>query len=406
MNTNTLSNVLATGLGVAMMFPAVASADQDRVSATEKGSLLVFPTVEVIYGADYAHKDTVIQLTNDDNNPVDVQMYFVNGDGCCFTDVRISLTANQPVYWKASTGLPAAGGISPWSILDNECAFGAPADIRSDTKVYGFIVAWAVDAENKAIRHDHLAGNATIFNFDRDYAWGYNAYAFQGLDTFDGSDGDLVIGEGADYAPGFAMLLMNFFAHGSTALSVDGYVTAETLTKLTLLPIDWDFRQETAGPPYTKAHMDVWNMNEVKLSGAYACVDCWRQDYTDDLDGADHFNVENLQTDVGKVRIEGLASQLCPPFTDAWGHTITSAPHSLLGVAKTAIKVDGSNFGAVGHELFGMGTEGGSLMYDPGTGPVPTGPGNYGSYSNFPSKNVWQQQRPRQQNTRTTRSLR
>jgi len=358
MGRNTLVSLLAAGACATMLTTTTASAEQDRVSATEKGSLLVFPKVTVTYDVDLAVEDTFISLTNDDNYPVDVQMYFVNGDCCNFTDVRISLTANQPTYWAASSGQPAAGGISPWSIID--CDEG--------NTVRGFIVAWAVDADNYPIRHDHLAGNAVVASYVDGLAWEYNAYAFQGLADFDGADGDLEIG--VDYAPGFAMLLLNFYAEGSMALSQPEGTSVETMTDLTLLPLHFDFRQETDGPAYTKAHMDVWNMNEVKLSGAYACLDCWRQDYLNDLDGAEHFDVANLQTDAGKARIDGLASQLCDE-PDA----LTSA-QSLLGVSATYYLMNGVTSAASGKNLVGMGTENGVLMYDTGTDPVPTDTGD------------------------------
>jgi len=60
----------------------IALAPNDRTSTSEKGSLLVFPKVELRWDATgtLLLQDTFIQLINDYPEDVQVQMYFVNGD--------------------------------------------------------------------------------------------------------------------------------------------------------------------------------------------------------------------------------------------------------------------------------------------------------------------------------------
>ena len=54
---------------------------QDRVSATEKGSLFFFSKVEIRWDRDCELiQDTFLSLTNDYPKDVRVQMYFINGD--------------------------------------------------------------------------------------------------------------------------------------------------------------------------------------------------------------------------------------------------------------------------------------------------------------------------------------
>ncbi|MCB9850982.1 MAG: hypothetical protein H6817_09805 [Phycisphaerales bacterium] len=62
--------------------PAALLAANDRGSASEKGSLLIFPKVELRWNAlgDTLIQDTFIDLTNDYPGDVHVQMYFINGD--------------------------------------------------------------------------------------------------------------------------------------------------------------------------------------------------------------------------------------------------------------------------------------------------------------------------------------
>jgi hypothetical protein len=62
---------------------ALMGAGQDRVTASEKGSLLFFTKVEIRWSGDAGFplvQDTFISITNDYPQDVQVQMYFVNGD--------------------------------------------------------------------------------------------------------------------------------------------------------------------------------------------------------------------------------------------------------------------------------------------------------------------------------------
>ena len=138
MGRKSIVSALACGVCATVLLPQAAQAAQDRVSATEKGSVFIFSKVEVIYDTSgNVVQDTFLQLTNDNNQPVDVQMYFVNGDdpadldqdGICeepgwnWIDNRISLTANQPAYWSAASGL-GTFGLSPWQVLDPDGPVG------------------------------------------------------------------------------------------------------------------------------------------------------------------------------------------------------------------------------------------------------------------------------------------
>jgi hypothetical protein len=402
MGRKSIVSALACGVCATVLLPQAAQAAQDRVSATEKGSVFIFSKVEVRYeSSGEIIADTFLQLTNDNNEPVDVQMYFVNGDdpvyseddpstpgdesceleqpGWNWIDNRISLTANQPTYWSAATGLGSNIALSPWQVLDPE---GPGREFEGVDGTYyairGFIVGWAVDADNNEIQFDHLAGTATLINYNQGSAWEYNAWSFQGLSVT--GDGEINL-DGVEYAPAYALLLYNFFAD-ELALEVEASAVEviDVYSFLTLHAVSADLRQETEGPVLTKAHMDVWNQNEVKFSGAYRCIECWDQFSISDT-GAQHMNRFFLQTDVGKTRIDGLASQLCDrPETDCDGGNDSEAA-AILGVAHKLIDINGS-YAEAGGNLFGMGTENALIQYDPGTAPVPTGPANFDSKLN------------------------
>jgi hypothetical protein len=352
-----------------------------RCGCTEKGSLLVFSKIELRWDAQgNVVQDTFVQITNDYPADVDVQMYFINGDeplppqgeerphpGWNWVDNQITLTSNQPLYWSALTGQPA--GVSPFTVLDPGFPPGRPDPDGSGERVLrGYILAWAVNADLEEIRWNHLFGLVDLVNYTRGFSWEYPPCAFQVLDPNIpnggelGSPGELRL-NGSEYRQVCDLLLYNFQAAGSAAFSGPSLVVADP--DLTLHLVDADLRQETEGPVTTKAHFEVWNENELKLSGAYRCITCWDQTLLRNYGVPNHFLINTLQTDVGKARIDGQASQLCPLSVDA----------ALLGVQARFFAINaGEAFAGSGGILFGMGTESAVIQYDVGGGP-PESPG-------------------------------
>jgi hypothetical protein len=350
-------NRIAAGLCIAMV---VASASaQDRVSASEKGSVLIFPKVELRWNAaGDLIQDTFISITNDQNQAVNVHMYFVS-EACTNVDNDILLTRNQPSWWSAFSGLPK--GVSPFTVL------GAPIpdpEGTGDEILRGYIVAFAVNADIEQIRWNHLFGEATIVNYADGTAWEYTAYAFQAIE---GQEGD-VVGtpgmldlDGVFYDAGFNRLLLNFFAAGSTAFSGGGAVVTHD-TDLTLLILDQDLRQDNDGPFTTKAQFYIWNENEVGFSGMEYCITKWDESLLSARGG--HFLVGNLQTNKGYARIDGMASQVCDVY-DMSGQPVTiSTDHSLLGVAAKILTFNGVDVATAGTHLVGSGTESAYIKYD------------------------------------------
>jgi hypothetical protein len=280
----------------------------------------------------------------------------------------IELTANEPTYWSAATGLPK--GVSPFPVLDPGSPPGRPTPCCEGAGlrycVRGFVIAFAVDPLGRAIRWNHLKGDAVIIDYAQNTAWEYNAYSFAALI---GANGDrlptpnVLRLDGIEYAQGYDQLLMDFYAVGSAALS--GPSTQVTVdTDLTLMPLLMDFRQETVGPVTTKASFDIWNMNEVKFSGTDLCVTCWDQRLLSKYGLPNHFLLGNLQTDKGRARIDGIASNVVCP---------TPAPllqaASLLGVVAKELTFDGIVAGRAGTNLHGIGAQSGAIRYDTGAPP-------------------------------------
>jgi hypothetical protein len=387
MGHKTIVGTILCGVVATLLMPASVSAQpvQDRVSGTEKGSLLIFPKVEVRWDdSGFVTQDTFISLTNDYPGAVDVQMYFVMGDpylgpedpgwNCAgleyWSDVKITLTPNQPTYWSALTGLGYPGpAVSPWTVLD-PIGPGRPNLEEPGRYLRGYIIAFACDSETgQEIQWDHLAGNGTIVNYQYGYAWEYNTFAFQTQGSGVTPDGALYL-DGNEYARCFEYLLLNFQAVGSVAYSNPGGVLVFSDTDLTLLTLGIDLRQNWEELVGTKANFLIWNQWEAQFSGAHRCVWVWDQALFSRYDSPNHFLKQFLQTDQGKARFKGVASddncQFDPdcPTRDA----------PLLGVAAKMLYFDGVLSAAAGSNLFGMGFDDTAVIrYEPSGPPPPQG---------------------------------
>ncbi len=274
-------------------------------------------------------------------------------------DNIVTLTANEPAYWSAATGLPK--GVARWQTLDPADEGQGPGrpdpDDPSQRYLRGFVVAFAIRQVpvGDEIRWNHLAGDATIVNYREQHAWQYATPAFQVIDEFahgaaTGTPGDLLL-DGTEYAEHGAMLLLNFIASNSDAYSGGG-IGALHDTALTLMPLAGDFRSDTVGPRTTKATFDIWNQNEVKFTNLDQCVSCWSSTRLSRSPLPNHFLMHSLHTDAGKARIDGVTSGLCAP--DEAFET------ALIGVA-TRLIAPGI---VTGHNLFDIGRESGRIRYD------------------------------------------
>ncbi len=285
--------------------------------------------------------------------------------GWNWTDLVISLTGSQAAYWSAFSGQPGPGGaaVSPFTILDpsnDPTSPGRPADDGTTDRVLrGFIYAWAVDYQNREVSWNHLHGNATIVNYRDGTAWEYNAWSFQ--DAENRPAGTLLLPpygqldlDGVEYAPAYDQLQLDFLASGSMAFTGGGgpFAGAVTVdTRLTLHPVPADLRQENEGVVTTKANFVIWNEDETQLTSLHRCITCWDQTLLSLYAVAgNQFLLENLQTDKGRARIDGIAGiNDCGPAAQA-------AP--LLGVAAKYLSFSGGGtFDAAGTNLVGLGTE-------------------------------------------------
>ncbi len=354
-----------------------------------KGSLLAFPAIEVKWDVrGQVIQDTLVQVTNDSSEEVFVQFYMVNGDepipdgpindghpGWNWADCQILLTPDQPTYWSAATGLPA--GCQPFSVLDDGVPPGrTDPEAGFGTRVLrGFLLGWAVNAAGQEISWNQLSGSATQINYTDSWSWEYPATAFRAINTQMGAMTDQIPGvlrlDGFEYEAGPDRLLFNFNAVGARFRNGLNVATAVD-TDLTLMLLTNDLRQDNFGPVTTKAKFDIWNLNETRLSGTEICITCWDQTLLSDYGVPNNFKVENLQTDVGKARIDGMSSQVCDENCNDneprdGEDYICSQEASLLGVAQKIFRIgnfQNGSLSAAGTSLINMGSQSGTIWYD------------------------------------------
>jgi hypothetical protein len=372
----------------AFVVVAASPAAAQRVSASHKGSLLVYPKIELKWNAlGGVVQDTFVTILNDYPDDVFVHWYFVNGDppldpilagdpptpvepghpGWNWVNCVTVLTQNEPAYFSALSGLPA--GCQPFTTLDNAGGVVGRLDPEAadgSRVLRGYAIAYAVDRFGNEISWNHLSGSAALVNYAHTTAWEYNAFAFQATaplyaETDTASRGTLNL-DGLEYDIVFDKLLFDFYTVGSMAMSGGG-ASVMLDTDLTLLPMLIDVRQDSEPPVVTKAHFDIWNQNEDGFSGTTRCVTCWDQTLLSNYELPNHFMMATIHTDKGKARINGVQSTLCDYSEEA----------PLLGVAAKILAFSGVNVAHAyaGMTLVGQGTQIGVIQADivdmPGT---------------------------------------
>ncbi|TWT44628.1 hypothetical protein RAS1_10430 [Phycisphaerae bacterium RAS1] len=289
----------------------------DRVTANEKGSVLIFPKIELRWmQIDSEYKlvqDTFIHLTNDFTDAVDVQLFFMLGDppaagepGWMRMSNVITLQPDEPAFWSASTGNPK--GVAPFTYLDPGSPPGRIDPEGSGQRVLrGYMIAFAVNNAGEQIRWNHIVGTTSIVNYQHGAVWEYAAYTFQALIGSNGA----VVGtpgtinlDGIQFSNGMHKLLLDFQTAGSQGLSCPE-LCATVDTDLTLAMIDVDLRYGGAQPYTTKLEVQVWNEEGVEFSGPAPTFTLWKEVLLSELGGA--FDKGCVGTDGAKARIDGVA---------------------------------------------------------------------------------------------------
>lgn len=344
---------LILALAAVFLFGLTSMVFAKPATTSGKGSLLVWPKIEV-----EGDKDTIIRISNDDKNDVNLKCYWIGKDSSGdwkWQDFTIVVTKFQPVWFSAKSG-------------NGMASFRFPVDVEPFPYDEGELKCFAVnDTAANEIRHNHLGGEAVVFDSSAQYAYEYNAWRFARIEatsapgvpqpTVDPADGQLNL-DNWEYDACPQWVIHNFFAPGSVINTGQGEVAFPD-TDLAVSLCKEDVSQD-GSEITTKLRYTIWNENEFKRTGATTCVTCWFEDFLSNI--SEKFTRPNLATDMGRVRIEGIASSVCdvPDEPDTGeNEEVISVDSPVISVAIK--KIDIGNTGSVNAVAASTATTAGTI---------------------------------------------
>lgn len=320
-----LSGVMALA-GGAMMMAGSAVAD---VSSTNPAAILVFPKLVV----DSANNtDTLIQVSNTANRPVNVRCFYVNANGRCSappfdicnpyapndcgslsfcvpgwqeTDFAFRLTSKQPIAWTLGVGrpdLPLANSPGPRGEFNSGSIPPSP-----DDPMIGELKCVEVDDDERPTDTNSLKGEATVMSYDGGIdARGYNAIGIQAIENANNRDNNLILGVEYNGCPNI-LILDHFF--DDAVVPTAGNETVRT--EVTLVPCSQDFNFQAPQP--VVAQYLVFNEFEQRFSTSRS-VTCFQEIALSDIDtrigpSDDRFSIFNVAvqgTLTGQTTVRGV----------------------------------------------------------------------------------------------------
>lgn len=358
----------------AALCSGAALADQNIAAVSHKGSLLIFPEINVDpkFGA-----NTIIEISNDQTTSVHIECSYVN-QAKGRVDFDFNLSGKGTASWEVLTGV----GENEGSVL-NVPLFPTGGSFPNGTPGFtvdparGELICFAVDqAGQNQIAYNHLTGTATevddaiktsvlqaSFRYD---AWSFiarsatiNVGASDG--TVQGTPGNLQLtGGGAGTYDGCPLYNVASFMPNVSTLPSSGLETFDN--GLSVVSCNQDLRQDFI-LHITKLQFTIWNSRESSFSGTYQCVDSVA---AVDLSPANpnlvvptNFNFTVLGTNDARFQVQGVASTQCPV-------PVPSENAGLLGVLTSSVGFPGTTATAVlGSTTFDIGLVSGFVLWDP-----------------------------------------
>ena len=330
-----------------------ALAAQNVANTAQKGSLLIFPLIDVRAGT-----NTIIRIANDANAAVDVKCYYVNQTKFR-NDFAFKLTKKQAVTWDAVNGISDPfGNLQPFPTALGPVVTGPYAG----NPLLGELICFAVNAAGSAqISHNHLSGTATVVSGPGAYeynSWNFTARGVpQGRPV--GIPGRLDL-TGADHAYD-ACPLYNIVHFSPTRLN--GVLNDQRIGVSTCAQ---DLRQDFT-PHFTKLQVNFWNAHEVKFTGAWECSNSTDSFLLSELDVLpQNASRRILGTSTAHAQIRGVASTQCP-FSEHVGIVAVSAR------VQVAAGVETPGHGTTANHA-GASPIPGYVLWDPQDDSVPEAP--------------------------------
>jgi len=285
------------------------------VSTTNPAAIVVFPKLRVETTDPFRKIDTIVQLTNTADNPVNVRCFYVNANGHCSndptaicdprgtpadtvtschtlfaaclpgwqeTDFSFTLPAKQPIFWTVRQGLPTLPldfNLPPGSVTKQFNTGSIPP--ASEDPFIGELKCIEVGDDELPIDSNDLKGEATIEEIDRGLtppgaavdggnshsgiglgvtldSRSYNAIGIQAIPGANDRDNVLVLGVEYNACPN--ILVLDHFFDDAFEPATEHRVT----TDITFVPCSEDF--EFQFPITTTVQFLVFNEFEQRFS--------------------------------------------------------------------------------------------------------------------------------------------
>lgn len=384
---------LATATSVAALFAASSAfAAQNVANTSQKGSLLIWPAINVDHTNPSNPMDTIVELSNDANASIHVECEYVNEEKGR-VNFDFELTAKQTVSWDVWTQV--GDHVNPPPFPTNA---GNPSFTGNPER--GELVCFATnDGRQFQVAWNELTGTGTVEDLDDTlsdveqprHAFKYNAWSFAarcapgGICPSTGLAPDnntvaqgskagylALTGNNANGAYDACPMynIANFMPNGSTLSNID------TIGNwLSVASCDQDLREKYV-LHLTKLDFTVWNSNEGSFTGSYACVDSVEtvplgaafQPSPPTVVQASNFDESTVATPNARFQVDGIsATPPCPFPTHKVG---------LVAVLSSAVSIgtDTSVDQLIGNTTQGAGFEPGYVQWDPAGSVPPAAP--------------------------------
>jgi hypothetical protein len=332
-----------------------AFAAQNVANTSQKGSLLIYASIDVSEGT-----DTIVRMSNDSNLSVTVKCYYMN-EKKGRRDFSFKLTKKQPVWWSVYKGY---GTLAVPDFPDNYPLKPDGSPLYPGDADLGELICWAVSPnELNQISFNHLSGTATIYEFEdgNNSAFEYNSWNFTARNVAAGAAvgtaGRLDL-TGSLTAPSYdacPQYLIGHFSPADAHLYIGGGRISVEENELSVVSCNQDLRQDYT-PHFTKLQLTVWNEAETRFTGAYKCSDGYHFfDLTSAVAG-ENFTYSVLKSGAAQFKVLGVQSTQC----------VGSEASGLVGVLSTEISSDGDE-NEIGTTLntAGVSAAPGYVLWDP-----------------------------------------
>jgi len=339
---------VTTGVALTIALSASAAlAAQNVANASQKGSLLMFPLIDVSSGY-----RTVIRIANDAGAGISVKCYYMNQTKGR-NDFVFRLTPKQAATWDVRSGAGDPTSVNPFPVGFDD-GYGGSTEI-------GELICFAVNLSGEAqVAWNHLSGTATVYHIDDSEnanAYEYNSWNFTARTTVNNNSRPFGVAGQLDLSgtdgPGQydACPLYNIAHFTPTDIRGSG-----NSTRIGVSSCFQDLRQDYT-PTFTKLNLPVWNAQEVAFTGAYECADSTHSFELSvrDIDkGGANTSYQALGTETAQMQIRGVASSQCAPL-------ITVA----TGLVAVAVSSSSAGATAVTTNHAGVSPVIGSVKWDP-----------------------------------------